>query len=275
MPLQIDLFSSRRRVQESEKRGGYVISRDFTLDPTVDFNKIKEMTNCTRPDVVDAYIKNLKKTIDSGRNYEDIGFGLYADNLYDAEALGLGLYAKKYQIILSFEDKLDFFLHIVSKCNVEAVHKIPHYNDVSSILLGLKQNKVHSDVTFDALFGIDDNIDKYFLNTRKMLKESGQYFGEELIDQLAFEIVKPMLLEMRGIQNYLIAYLGSARSTLGEVVCRSRDYCSLILTSDHPIMDDIELIYKPFGSFIVKPRCYQKYEYAAKEVLVCDNCRRC
>lgn len=273
--MQIDLFKSRRRNQESAKRGGYVKSRNFELDPKTDFNKIRQMCSCTNTTVIDNYIQDIKDRIAAGRKYEDIGSGLGKDNLFDIEALGVGLYAKRYQIILSFEDKLDYLLHVISGCDMEKVRSIPHYLEVSSAFVALKQTEASNDATFSLLYNIDPKLDEYFLKTAKLLKEQNVYHDEQLIEKLAYDIEIPILREVAGIQNYIIAYMSSTMSGMSSMVCRSRDYASLIFSSDTPLQEDIVLTYEGHDNVVISPRCYEKYEYAAKEVLVCDSCRRC
>ena len=89
--MQVDLFKSRRRTTDMRKFGGYVRIRDFQLDPNTDFDVIRKLTNCSHKDVVDEYIEDVKRRIAHGRQYEDIGYDLCADNLFDVEALGVGL----------------------------------------------------------------------------------------------------------------------------------------------------------------------------------------
>lgn len=79
--MQVDLFKSRRRTTDMRKFGGYVRIRDFQLDPNTDFDVIRKLTNCSHKDVVDEYIEDVKRRIAHGRQYEDIGYDLCADNL--------------------------------------------------------------------------------------------------------------------------------------------------------------------------------------------------
>lgn len=276
MALQLDLFKSRRRKQDMSKCSGYLMRRGFNLDKDADLNKIYDLVNCSNHDVVCEYVNYLKRLAEQPRQYEDIGDDLIRDNLYDLEVLGVGEYAKQYQIVLSFEDCLDYFLHVVSGCNQEVVRSIPHYHEISMAMLGLKEINSEYDVTFDSLFGIDKKLDEYFISVQKSLCEQAQEVGEALIDRLAFEIVRPMLSEIHGIQNYLISCISASRGLYEDhAVCRSRDFATLVLTSDVPITEDLILNYGDCGSFTLKPKCYEKYEYAVKEVLVCDTCRRC
>lgn len=273
--MQVDLFKSRRRTTDMRKFGGYVRIRDFQLDPNTDFDVIRKLTNCSHKDVVDEYIEDVKRRIAHGRQYEDIGYDLCADNLFDVEALGVGLYAKKYQIIISFEDCLDFFLHIVSDCDMEKIRSIPNYHEISANIMSLRPATPTSSARFNDLFDVDPKLDEYFISRQKYVKETFNTYGDHFIDQLAFEIIRPLLMEVHGVQDYLISCFSAARSELGDAVCRSRNYSSLVITTDDPMLCDLTLNYEPFGSLTLAPKCYEKYEYATKEVLVCDNCRRC
>lgn len=273
--MQVDLFKSRRRCDEMLKMGNYVKIRHFDLDPSTDFDQIRTHTNCTNRDVVEAYIADINQRIYNGRKYEEIGFGLCADNLFDIEALGVGLYAKKYQNIISFEDHLDFILHIVSGCDPDRIRDIPNYHAISKSIMSLKPFADEDSIKLNSLFEVDPKLDEFFLTKQKDVQNMHQYYGDAFIEQLAFEIIRPILREVHGIQNYLIAYFSAARSEFGQTVCRSRDYSSLIFSADIPALDSITLNYENFGTFTLTPRCYEKYEYAVKEVLVCDNCRRC
>lgn len=276
MASQLGLFSSRRRMQDMSKCSGYLARRCFALDKDIDFNNILEMTNCKNAEVAQRYVKYLQNLSKQPRMYEDIGNNIVRDNLYDLEVLGVGEYAKKYQIILSFDDCLDFFLHVVSGCNREVIRDMPHYHEVSSAILGLKEVQSEHDITFGSMFGLDPKLDEYFIGVQKRICDESKEVGDELIDKIAFETVLPMLAEIHGIQNYLISCISASRGLFdGNAVCRSRNFSNLVLTSDIPITDDLELFYGDFGSVTIKPKCYERYEYAVKEVLVCDNCRKC
>lgn len=273
--MQVDLFKSRRRRDEMGKMGNYVKIRHFNLDASTDFDQIRNRTNCTNHDVVEAYIADIKKRINAGRKYEEIGFDLCADNLFDIEALGIGQYAMKYQNIISFEDHLDFILHVVSGCDPDRVRSIPNYHAISKSIMSLKPLEGEDSIKLNSLFEVDPKLDEFFLNKQKVVHDKRQYYGDAFIEQLAFEIIRPILKEVHGIQNYLIAYFSAARSEFGKTACRSRDYSSLIFSADIPALDTLTLNYEPYGSVVLTPKCYEKYEYALKEVLICDNCRRC
>lgn len=273
--MQIDLFRSRRRNQDSAKLGGYVKHRKFELDKNVDFGQIRKLTTCTNSTVIDEYISKLEQMATKERKYDDIGYGIGSDNLYELEALGVGKYAKKYQVILSFEDKLDYLLHVVSGCKVDSVRNIPHYAEISSAFVALKTISATSDATFSHLYNIDPKLDEYFMKISKQLREKDTYRDEELVEKLAYEIEMPILRTIESMQNYIIAFMSAARSGAVGMVCRSRDYASLIFTSEYPVTDDFILTYDDYDEVSITPRCYERYEYAAKEVLVCDSCRRC
>lgn len=273
--MQIDLFKSRRRCQDMAKVGGYVRTRKFELDKDVNFDNIRRMTNCENKQVIDSYIEDVKRRIAQGRQYDDIGYDLGSDNLFDIEALGVGKYAKRYQIIISFEDKLDYFLHAVSGCNPEAVRSIPHYAEVSAALTSLKEQQYQEDVKFSLLYGIDDNLDRYFMTMERGLRSKDKYFGDKFVEILARDIEISILREIAGIQNYIISCFSASRSEFSDVVCRSRSYSSLVFTSGRPINEQLILSMDGRENLMVTPRCYERYEYAVKEVLVCDTCRRC
>ena len=210
--MQVDLFKSRRRTTDMRKFGGYVRIRDFQLDPNTDFDVIRKLTNCSHKDVVDEYIEDVKQRIAHGRQYENIGYDLCADNLFDVEALGVGLYAKKYQIIISFEDCLDFFLHIVSDCDMEKIRSIPNYHEISANIMSLRPATPTSSARFNDLFDVDPKLDEYFISKQKYVKETFNTYGDHFIDQLAFEIIRPLLMEVHGVQDYLISCFSAARS---------------------------------------------------------------
>lgn len=273
--MQIDLFESRRKCEEMSKVGGYVKARKFKLDPSTDFNKIREMSNCTNAAVVNEYIDDVKKRIKFGRHYEDIGYDLGSDNLFDIEALGVGMYAKRYQIIIDFEDKLDYFLHSISRCSRKSVRNIPHYSEISSALTALKKPANDSELKLKLLYNIDDKLDAYLAECEYSLRNKKQYYGDALVEKLAYELEIAILREIAGVQNYIISYISAAKSENNNIVCRSRSYSALVLTSNQPMCEDLVLTQKDHEDLVIVPRCYEKYEYAAKEVLVCDYCRRC
>lgn len=273
--MQIDLFKSRRRESEMSKTSGYIMNRKFELDPNADLNEIRKRTNCTRSDVVEEYIDSLTRRIQHGREYESIGHGIASDNLFDAEALGLGMYAKKYQIVLNFENCLDYFLHSASGCSVSAIRNIEHYNEISSAFLRLQENENAQSIKFSSLYGLDPKLDDYFMSIEKSLKDRDEFFGDDFVEQLAYEIVVAIHRIVTRVQDYVIVSLSANHSDIKGMVCRSRSFSSLIFTCDHPVTEQIILTCDNCEDLIITPRCYEKYEYATKEVLVCANCERC
>lgn len=257
------------------KNGGYVASRQFILDPSTDLSRIRELTNCNKTAVVDAYIKDIENRIAIGRKYDDIGYGIVSDNLFDIEALGIGMYAKKYQIVLSFEDHLDYFLNMACGCDMSVVNRIPHYHEISSAFMELKHTDTMDNIQFKALYNLDPKLDNFFLTVERELRSKDTYSGEAFVDQLAYEIVASVLRSVASVQNYIISVFSAAQSQYADVICRSRSFSSLVFTSPTPITEDILLTCDDADDLILKPRCYEKYEYAAKEVLVCDRCRKC
>lgn len=273
--MQIDLFKSRRRMDVMSKCGGYVTNRQFKLDPSANLNKIYEMTNCRRNDVVEEYIDSIRRRISAGRHYDDVGSGVVCDNLFDIEALGIGAYASTYQIILSFEDCLDYFLHLACGCSMQAVRSINHYHEVSSAIMELRHGTRQQNVQFSVLFDIDDKLNRYFLSIYQTLKEKDMCSGDAFVDQLMCDIVLSILQIVHRVQDYIISIFAAKQAPIDNMVCRSRSFSSLIFTCPKPVTEDIILNREGYDSIVIKPRCYSKYEYAAKEVLICDNCRRC
>ena len=257
------------------KVGGYVINRKFNLDPNADLTKIATLTNCMKPSVIEAYIKDIERRIAIGRKYDNIGYDIVSDNLFDVEALGVGEYAKKYQIIISFEDNLDYFLHMACGCPMSVINSIPHYHEISSAFMELKHNDKMESIQFKSLYNLDHKLDNFFLSIERDLRNRNMCSGDAFVDQLAYEIVASVLRSVASVQNYIIAVFSAAQAQYQGVVCRSRSFSSLVFTSDQPITEDILLTSDDADDLILKPHCYEKYEYAAKEVLVCDRCRKC
>ena len=112
---------------------------------------------------------------------------------------------------------------------MEKIRSIPNYHEISANIMSLRPATPTSSARFNDLFDVDPKLDEYFISKQKYVKETFNTYGDHFIDQLAFEIIRPLLMEVHGVQDYLISCFSAAVVIIHHWLSQLMIQCSVIL----------------------------------------------
>lgn len=254
--MEIKLYGNPKVNQDSKRANAQVVSRHFHL--YTDKKTIQEYI--IKQNISDTLKNKLLNDINSTRNYEKIGWA-YCDNLFNLELLGLEQNTREYIILLDFSDSLDYILHLLSHCDMEAVRNIRDYHKISKSMLNYDFSEL-GEVKFDVFFGIDSNLDKYLDKLYGSVLDLNNY-TEMPTEQLLTEYIKmfysKILKEVSIVKSYIMRYLKEIDS---KIVGTSMSFSSYIGTVDH-MLDDLHLNLKldNFDDYGIDLKIFKRYEY--------------
>lgn len=269
--LLVDLYNSRRMSANYKKDRAQMESRKFQLEYPVE--GVRSYLNCTNKAEIDRFIAQCSEQAENGRYYKKVIAGGAVDSAYVLEAMGLGRYSYEYQIIFDFSDKLDYYLHKLTSCSPGIVRGLADYKNVSYAVLNNDYGKVQ-DVGFEALMRLDKRVVDYFAMLMLKSQNNGIIGDAACTKDVVYSFYYQLLSYLSNDRDYMVAKLRSSFRGM-SFVYRSKNLCSAVISSEFPFTEEVVLRQEGFQDCVIAPRCYKRYEYAAEEVFVCANCRKC
>lgn len=254
--MEIILYGNPKVDSDSKRANAQVISRHFRL-----YTKREDIQEyLVKQDISDALKKQLITDLGLSRNYKKIGWA-YCDNLFYLELLGLEQNTREYTMLLDFSDSLDYILHLLSHCDMNAVRGIPNYHKISRSLLNYDFKDLGS-VNFDIFFGIDKNLDQYLQELYKYVLELHNYKDmstEELLNEYIKAFYSKILKEVSIVKSYIMRYL---KEIDGGVVGTSMSFSSYVATMDHELPDlHLDLKLKTYDDYGIDLKVFKRFEY--------------
>lgn len=260
--LQIDLFKSRKYTAECLKNSKKVEIRKFSLEANLDH--LDKEFPYTDKMVLDDYKHHLLALAEKGRQYTYVG-QCGSDNLYELETLGVGKYCKEYTVIIDFSNALDYILHRSFGCNLNDIHKIKQYMHVSQSMLNYDFSKT-ADMNFGILFDISPELNEHLATYLKQAEESNIGVDARM-PTVVYRFYTEILSNLSSVKDYVITYL-HAKQPKGSFVYRSKNFSSVLASSDYPIEETLELVQDGFETYTVKAHSYRQFEYARERMVL-------
>lgn len=202
-------------------------------------------------DIEKAYLESVNTFLDiSQRNYVKAFDSILIDTHHDLEKLGIGHDARKYTLVISLEDSLDYILAYICKCDVKAVRSISNYKTLSKGLLSAYYAPQNFNFNSEILRGLDANLDKYLENL---------YYENKCDPSMTTFNLHKQILETG---NMLLRMITGMFKLYSGAVIRSLGSCSSVLTSDKPYEGFITLENKNgIPSYTLQVGCFERYSY--------------
>ena len=194
----------------------------------------------------------------TSRNYgQKMEFGF--DEVNELERMGGGSYNRKYHVLVSLEDSLDFFIQCIFKTKKGSVKeslesKGFNYQLFSRQLLGGGEV---SQFSYSSLLGINKNLDTKLINMALKLSEGSKNFnyGADTLEGILIGLVDKIRLDLIYCVNKKFT-----EEFGGDIILASIGMTSLLFYSNIEIDEKIQLRFKCY-SHSLKPLCYEPNTY--------------
>lgn len=258
-------------VESYKKNRAQMETRKFKLAYPVE--NVQEYLACENKSEIDHFIQKCNKLGHADRYYKKVTGSSSVDSAFVLEAMGLGMYSYRYQIIFDFSDKLDYLMHNLTGCQSAAVRQLPGYHDLSYAILNNDYSRLAT-INFQDLFKVDKQIMMYFERLSFETRELGIIENTARMKEIVYRFFNDLMTTLTNIRDYAMSRLNSEYRTYGFVY-RSKNLSSAVISSGIDFREDVILRMKNLEDCLITPRCYERYEYASREVFVCANCRKC
>lgn len=202
--------------------------------------------------------KSFKETVLTlfkyGRYYRTVfGAGFKIDSHQDCEKLGIGKTTRKYVLVFSLEDSLDYILHYICKCDVQAVRSIENYRLLSKTLLTSYFQSDNISFDLNILMGLDPKLDAYIMG---IYNKNNNNLALTLLE-FHKEILTTANVLLRIILGVFRFY------GVGKKIVLSIGASSCVLTSETPYRDTITLTNsdEEIQDYILNVGCFERYEF--------------
>lgn len=202
------------------------------------------------------HIESVNKNKGRARTYSDI-MGSITDSHIEIEKLGVCNYHRKYSVIISMEDSLDYLLHRLSGSSIESVRNMPNYKNVSRALMKLNYSALEDD--FGSLRECDPKVDEFF---SKIFVESAGDSIEQKSAEFQKQFVISLWSELKKVLEYTALTYYFANE--GNLVLRSKSLCSFVMTSNTKMEDKLTLRSKGHDDYTIFVRSFERNEYLEK-----------
>lgn len=246
--MLINLFKDDSICEKTGKIKAPLVRRDFILSTDIENYK-----NCTSDDpYVQWHAKEVLSKCNKNKSYTNKMIDIKMDTHIELEKAGLGKDDRPYRTIVSLEDSLDYILASVCKGDWRNIYKMPNYRDISRALLNLNLDAI-GDLNFENLIGLDEELNKYFLNLCKY---------NDNVKRIIYFFYRDILLKGQDIACYIAVYLKYYYQEQGvKLVVKSMSGSSVVLTS--PIDIDIKVELPDDYSIFVKSFKPNEYLYSS------------
>lgn len=244
MSLQINLFSDESIIKQGSKVMAPLSSRAFNFYGDISvYEKFEPTTEFEM-----SHMKNILDKKDSPRTYNSI-YGLKMDSHVELEKAGLTKDIKRYRVIITLEDCLDFVISSLVRTEIkEFKEKLPIYQAISRGILNQDWDILGRN-SFDSLIGISDEFDKYL---------HGLLMTHNTAKEVLFKLFKSILSLSQNMVSYIAMYLKLEYEKRGiSLIAKSRTASTIVLSSDVPVDETIILN----GVYAVYIKSYAVNEY--------------
>lgn len=229
---------------------GKLMYKDMVIRDKVNFD------NLVANDVyTETHKKNTLECISMNKNSDDFKriyksiLDFKYDSAFDIEMLGVERYSKKYSVLFSLQDSLDFILNQLCGVDTELVRRIPNYQRISRGLLNINVEML-GQANFGELIGIDPRLDNYIakidasaLNYADFILK---FFGE--ITECCNALLHKLAMQ----------YQCLSKGNGNNLSLKSKNISSVAFASEIPVNDAMEI--KEDYFIIIKS--YEKHEYS-------------
>ena len=255
--MLITLFDNQKLINEATRLTKQIQTKKFTCvsldyclnELQVDSNKVQEVTDSIEP------------YLNKEREYCQIG-NAASDNLFFMEALGLDINARDYIVILDFSERLDYVLHRLCKCSMEAIRKMPNYSRVSKAVLNLDKDNL-ADISLANFYGLDNKLDE-FLDSYLLSVSDNIYGIESIAETITSNFLYDVLNELARIKDYCVIALADAKKQDAKFIYKSKNFSSVLATSERPVAEDLEITSEGYDTCVISVQSYARMEYALK-----------
>lgn len=263
--MQVDLFKSRAFLENYQKIGSQVETRKFAIDPARgSIDDIGQYVVCYNDNALEEYKNKLKKDVENGRSYRHIG-AAGSDSLFEVEALGIAKYCKKYVAILDLSCALDYVLHRLCKCNMEAVRNIEEYQTISYAIMNYDFERTEQ-ILFDSFFQVDPRLDEYFI---RLLESTDDVTisSDNRMNWVINRFYMDILGMANNIKNYTMTFMQS-RLKSGTFAYRSKSFSSALAATSNLLDEQIIFHQDGYEDYNVELRCYEPFGYVRGRIFI-------
>lgn len=245
--------------------GTQVETRKFSIDPCLgSIDDIEKHVICYNTKALNEYKESLKCAIESGRKYDHIGYA-GCDNLFEVEALGIAKYCKRYTMILDLSDSLDYMLHRLSKCNIDAIRNMPNYSKISNAIMNYRFDDVEQ-IFFNSFFQIDHALDEYFvklLGTANDVTISSDNKMNWIVNKFYVDIINTAC----SVKDYTMTFLRS-KLQKNTFAYRSKSYSAALASVENVFDENIIFHQDGYEDYNVDIKCYEPFGYIKGRVFI-------
>lgn len=241
--LLIDLFSKPVLSASLARAIAYLEERMCTVVYNLDAYKTMKPENIYQ----ESHIAIVNSTYNSPRKYTKI-FGQPQDSHMEIEKLGVCRYCKKFTIVISLEDCLDYVLHYLSDCSIDKVRKLENYMLLSRGILNVNY-KFLDKFEYFSLLNVDDKLNDYLIDLYQDDSDTAfitNFFSE--VVQTCSRMVDYIYAEIKEIYG-------------ATIVARSKGLATIVVSSDVRIEDEIVLRYEGKQDYVFKIKCLERLEH--------------
>lgn len=258
--MLINLFEDKNLVTKSGKLLGYMTTqRPYELaDDLTRYDSLSSEDLDTR-----FHLESVKDYKGLSRTYTNI-FGCLTDSHNEIEKLGVCKGHKRWNVIVSLEDSLDYILHRLCGADMNNIRNMPNYKQVSRALLKLNYEAMVA--SFGDLREADEKVDSYFTQLFSSTET-------EDLEEAALNFQKTFVLKIMSQLSTILEYVvlayyydtvESAGYKKGALVLRSKSLCCFVLSSDVKIEEELIIKSPGFEDYTLKIHSFEKYEYLEK-----------
>ena len=220
---------------------------DCDLTPIVNFIPVGDLETSFK----EAVLKCLRYR---SRAYRTVfNSKVLIDSHHELEKLGLATTTRKYVLILSLEDSLDYILHYMCGCDMRAVRTLKDYRLLSKTLLTTYFYSKSLTFNLKEFYGIDPKLDKYLFN----LAEENN--NDDVQTTISFH--KNILTTAHLLITIILRIFRDHGTSKRVLTSISASSC--VFTSDDSYDDTITLTNTEEGieDYILNVGCFKRYSY--------------
>lgn len=255
--LQVDLFRDASIMSAAMRLQKQIETRNFKLCCPI--AGIRDHLQQFPDNAVNVLVERLQSVERAGRSYEHIGKA-GCDSLWELEALGIGEWCRTWTVMIDLSDALDLLMHLEFNCSVDECRAMQDYETVSKSLLNYKFD--NGTTKFGVLFFESAVMSKAYMQIIKEIEENPTYAcctQDEKMSHFVFTVYSRILQKAADVKDYIVAALQAMFP--GQIIYRSKNFSSAIMTSDVEINSDLVLKHDDL-EYTIKVRSYKRYEWA-------------
>lgn len=226
MSLLVLLYKDSKVMENQPKLLAPLSSRAFNFCGNPDFyDNFNPTTNLEK-----SHIKKVLTHYEKPRSYDSI-YDIKMDSHIELEKAGLSKDAKKYRVVVTLEDSLDFVLSKLINVKLSTLQNdIKDYQTISRGILNQDWDLLGNH-GFGFLIGISEEFDRYLENLLK---------SHNTVRQALYTLFKDILKLSHSMISYLAIFLKYHYGEQGiTLTVKSRSASSVVLTSNTRIEETL------------------------------------